>query len=316
MSKPVIIVNPQARAVRRGQISATALEAQLGSEVGVVAPETLDDLHESIRAITVSRAKWLGVVGGDGTLSRVLSSWSHHRPRHPLPAVVPFGGGTMNTVRRSLGVRQSVAQMSALVRRYTAGEQCLRPIVRYTLRVDDDRLGFLFGNGLFGTYIHEYDQGTPGPRRAATVLARAILATFSGGELHQRLSKMRVGRIEADGEVVAQRQWLTVAGGTVSQAGLGFRPFYLSDTNPGYIHVVAIGCKPTTLASRLLRAYRGQPLSHPEIEEFLAKQVIIYGSERQTFNLDGELGTTGPTTVLRVGPPVRFLVPRAVPKKR
>ena len=179
---------------------------------------------------------------------------------------------------------------------------------RSMLVVDDDRMGFLFGNGLFARYIEAYEEGEPGPTRAAAVLGRAVASALVGGAFANRLTRPFAGRIEVDGQLVAEGRWLVAAAGTIDDVGLGFRPFFGSRTHPGSLHALAIGCSPYALAFQLRHTWRGRSMTHPDVHDRLGRELVVRSEHPQPFSLDGDLGRSGLVTRVRVGATIDFLV--------
>ncbi|MFK7928005.1 MAG: diacylglycerol kinase family protein, partial [Myxococcota bacterium] len=268
-------------------------------------------LGRTVRERSDVGVEWRGVVGGDGARGRTLCSVSRCWAPSTWPAIVPFGGGTMNTIARSLGVSGPVKRLAAGLRSHIAGVQYLVPTERWLLDVDGTRRGFLFGNGLFARYIEAYEMGEPGPGRAASVLARATLSAMVGGPFSSALGRPVHARLEVDGELLAEGPWLVASAGTVEQVGLGFRPFMGAIRQPGSLHALGIGCTAGELALQLPLAFRGRPFTHPKIVECVGKELVIRANEPQLYMMDGDLTQGGPVVRVAMGPKVTFWVPRA-----
>jgi diacylglycerol kinase family enzyme len=181
------------------------------------------------------------------------------------------------------------------------------------LEVDGERRGFLFGNGMFARYIEAYEAGVPGPRRAATVLARAVGSAVIGGAFARRLTDPIAARVTVDGVWHREGRWLTVAAGTIDQVGLGFRPFFGAVEQPGTLHALAIGGSPFTLARQLRYAWSGRSMRSPDIADRVGRELRIEASAPQLAMMDGDLIELGPNVVVRVGPRLDLLVPKRIP---
>lgn len=309
MTAAAVLANPRASQVRRRPDLVSSLREVLGPDVAVLVPQGLDALDRTARELREAAPDVVGVLGGDGTLSQSLTALARAWGDEELPPVAPLGGGTMNTVARSLGARGRPTHLAGHLRAHLEGRRALHPVERSMLEVDGERLGFLFGNGLFARYIAAYEEGEPGPRQAAWVLARATASAMVGGRFAQELTAPTRARLEVDGEVLGSGPWLVAAAGTVEAVGLGFRPFVGALREPGHLHCLGIGCSPFELALQLHRPLRGRPFHHDAIVEATGRELVIHGPPDQRYNLDGDLSPTGPVTTVRVARTVRFLVP-------
>lgn len=304
-----VLANPQARTLRRDPGLVPSLQAILGPDVPILVPAGLEALDRTARELMDQAPTAVGLLGGDGTMSRAITALVR-ASEGDLPPVIPLGGGTMNTIARSVGAPGRPQALAQSMRRFIDASEGLHRVDRHLLIVDEDRMGFLFGNGLFARYIEAYEEGSPGPWRAGWVLAQATASALVGGAFAGRLTAPTPGRLEVDGELVREGRWLVTAAGTVDAVGLGFRPFFGAVDHPGALHAIGIGCSPFQLAFQLHRPWRARAMNHPQIVEKVGAELIVHGPPDQPYNLDGDLGRTGPVTRVRVGPRVRFLVPR------
>lgn len=304
----MVLANPNARHLRRTPKLLDRLRERLGDAGVLIATPDLHALDTVARELAAEPPDVLALLGGDGTLGRTLTAVVHAFGDERLPAVAPLGGGTMNTIARSIGVRGDPTLVLDRVLAHTGGRRAMGIERRSLLVVDDDRMGFLFGNGLFARYIEAYEEGDPGPTRAAAVLSRAVASALVGGTFANRLTRPFAGSIEVDGELVADGRWLVAAAGTIDDVGLGFRPFFGSRTHPGRLHALAIGCSAYALAFQLHHTWRARSMRHDDVHDRFGDELVIRSERAQPYSLDGDLGTSGPVTRVRVGRAVDFLV--------
>jgi diacylglycerol kinase (ATP) len=307
----LILANPQARRLRRSPDLPDRLARRLGGRGRVAVPDGLEALEALAVEVARDPPAVVGLLGGDGTCGRSLGALTRAFGDRPLPPVAFLGGGTMNTLARSVGVRGRPEARLDDVLAHLDGRRPLGTVQRHLLEVDGDRRGFLFGNGLFARYIEAYEAGRPGPARAAWVLARAVGSALRGGPFARQLTRPFEARVLLDGEPVGEGPFRVVAAGTMDQVGLGFQPFVEAVRRPGHLAVIAIACPPAALATQLHHTLRGRPMRHPQVWERVGRRLVIEGTVRQPYMLDGDLGTTGPTTVLEVGPAIALLTPAA-----
>jgi len=301
----VVVTNPRSRLNRKHPHLAGELSAILGSEGAVVTPPDLEALDRL--APHLARAQLLAVHGGDGTLHRVLTAL--HRAGEVPPPVLLLRGGTMNIVADSVGNKVEARQLLEQVVRGDATDEQ----VRHQLEVDlGDRVvvGFLAGGGIISRFLElYYETDTPTPLDAARLLGRGALSALVGGRTARRLTRPYTGSLALDGEAWPGERWLAVAVGTVEELGLGFRPFPKVATSPGCMQVVGISSGIGTLATELPSVFLGRGVRRPGNREALCQTLELTASEPIQFMVDGDFHSGARTVTLRVGAPVRFVVP-------
>ena len=77
----------------------------------------------------------------------------------------------------------------------------------------------------------------------------------------RRMAEPFRGTVELDdGTVWEERDYLSVAGGTIDQIGLNFRPFHRYGEQPGRFHVLGIHTSPMGFVTQLPRIWRAAPM--------------------------------------------------------
>jgi diacylglycerol kinase (ATP) len=264
----------------------------------------------------------LGISGGDGTNhvtitgfldvyggGRVLAS----HEASPLPQLAFLRGGTMNTVANSIGVRRGRPEglLGRLIRAYDArARQPLANVERHVMRIGE-HYGFLFGTGVVYGFLAEYYRGgDPSPLVAAKTLARGVGSTLVRGEMIRRMARPFRGTVTLDdGTTWPERDYLAVAGGTIDQIGLSFRPFYRYDERPGAFHLLGIYATPFQFVVDLPRIQRGEPMRPGRTLEGTPRRAIIRSADGvMRYMIDGDLHESDGPLEVTVGPRVKILV--------
>jgi len=304
-----VLTNPRSRKNRRNPQLARRLSYVVGDSGHLVAPEGLDELEHAVQQFQQRDVDVVAINGGDGTAHVALGAL-YKAYGEQLPRIALLRGGTMNTVASGLGIRgEPEALLGRLVGRYHAGEP-LRVVSRNVLVVDDEKVGFLFGNGLIAHFLElYYEGGEPSPTKAVLLVARAVGSALIGGSLAKRLTRpVRCG-VVVDGTEWPSLPWMTVAAGTVDDIGLRFRPFYKAPEYPGTLHAVGLGCTALQLVPEFLSIRRGKPTSHPNIVEQLGRELILESTEPLSYMIDGDFHRGGQRICVRVGPRVELVLP-------
>jgi diacylglycerol kinase family enzyme len=308
-----VIVNPRARQNLRDPRAATRLARTLGDHGVVRTANSHDELARIAEDFRKLEIDVLGISGGDGTNGVTLTGFLKVYADEPLPPVAFLRGGTMNTVANAVGVPRGRPDglLAHLIERYAARQRLpLQSVERHVLRVGD-HYAFLFGTGALQGYIREY-YSVPEPNAiwAAKLLARASASVLVGGETARRVAPRWEGRVRfEDGTSFPDRDYFAIACGTVDQIGLGFRPFYRFDEQPGCFHVLGIHTTPFGFVRKLPAIWRARSMGEDHaLEKVTRKAVLEPRSGAIEYMCDGDLYRREGPLELATGPRVRILV--------
>jgi diacylglycerol kinase family enzyme len=307
-----LIVNANAGATRRDPGLPERLRAVANGRVELFVTRSQYDLDCAAQKLAERGYSNVAVVGGDGTASITLTALFHAYGADRLPAIALLRGGTMNTVAASLGVsrRNPSALLRRALSRWQNGEEAHYQ-VRHAMRIGQDRLGFLFGTGVMYGWLAEYyarSHGQPTQLTAAHVFGSSVLSALVQGPTYRRIRGSGDLAIRYEGGAWESRNYITVGAGTVADAGLGFRPFYLAEQHPGCFHLLAIKGKPSELAVDLPSIWLGRgmrPRTAHETETSWAELETSQGSFG--YFVDGDLLMAGSCLRLALGPQFRVL---------
>ena len=307
-----LIVNANAGATRRDPELPERLRAVANGRAAMFVTRSQHDLDCAAQTLAQRGCQHVAVVGGDGTASTTLTALFHAYGPESLPAIALLRGGTMNTVAASLGVSRRGPR--TLLRRALScwqDREEARYQVRHAMHIGQDRLGFLFGTGVMYGWLAEYyarSQGQPTQLTAAHVFGTSVLSALVHGPTYRRIRGSGDLAIRYEGGAWESRNYITVGAGTVADAGLGFRPFYLAEQNPRCFHLLAIKGKPSELAADLPSIWLGRgmsPRTAHETETSWAELETSQGSFG--YFVDGDLLMAGSRLRLALGPQFRVL---------
>ncbi len=253
----------------------------------------------------------VGVVGGDGTAGVAVQAFSDVYGAEALPPFALLRGGTMNTVANGLGLARHKPErnLRRLLAR-TAGGVVPPSVERRTI-VAGGRCGFLFGTGVFRSFLDAYyaaGHDDPSAVTAVRTIARLAASAFVQGPLIKRLGQPLRAVVEVDGERWPERDYLTHAIGTVPQVGLGFTPFYMADDHPDAFHFLAVHGRTFDVAADLWRVWLGRPLRPANATGVVAREVAIHAHEdRVAYMVDGDLYTCDGPLRVTTGPAARIV---------
>lgn len=310
-----VILNPRSRYLRRHPAAMGRLHTLVGQR-GLVAESK--DLEHVVRVAEDFRAAGIDLVaiaGGDGTAGITIGAF-HQVYGDDMPPFAMLRGGTMNTVSNALHLprgtpEKNLARLIARTENGSAPGTALRP----TLRAGppgQGRVGFLFGTGVFQSFLREYyRRGDDDPSAATAVETIGVMAAsaLAQGPLIKKLAAPTHLVLDVDGEEHPPDHYMVVAAGTVEQVGLGFTPFYLADRFRGAFHMLALTAGPSKVVRDLPRVWFGLPISPEHGRDLVVRRVTLRSPDGPIdYMIDGDLYTADDTLVIENGPSVRIVM--------
>ena len=308
-----IVLNPKSRRNMRDPGGARRLASALGDQGIVREARSIDELHRIAEDFKRLDIDVLGISGGDGTNHVTLTGFIDVYQGHTLPAVAFLRGGTMNTVANSVGIRRGGPEglLRTLLESYAERAALpLRNVERHVMRVGD-HYGFLFGTGVVYGFLAEYYRNEdPNPLVAAKTLFRGIGSTVVQGEMIRRMAAPFRGSVTLDdGTEWEERDYFTIAGGTIDQIGLNFRPFHRCMEKPDAFHLLGFHTSPLGFVTQLPRVFRGKALAEGHAFEATPQSAVIRSADgKMRYMIDGDLHETRGELEISVGPKVRIVV--------
>lgn len=311
-----VVASPRARLFRHQPDELGRLRAVAG-EGALIAPcedpaSTTAFLEEALR----EGADVIAVAGGDGTTGHVIARaaevWG--AAGRELPAFGLLRGGTMNTVANGLGLARGrpTELLSRLVARLSASGPGAVPVVeRPTLDVDG-RVGFLFGTGVFQSFLRAYyakGHGDPTVLTAAQTISHTVASVITGGAFAKEMAGQEPLQVEVEGERWPDARYLAVAAGTVSEVGLGFKAFHLAPLYRGAFHILGLTASASRVVFDLPAVWLGRGVRPANGRNMVAREarLIPMPGRSLDYMVDGDLFTSNGPVHLRTGPRVRIV---------
>jgi diacylglycerol kinase family enzyme len=334
-----VIYNPRSGQNLRDPGAARRLSVALGDHGVVREAGSIDQLYRVAEDFRSLEIDILGISGGDGTNGVTITGFLDVYAGNALPHIAFLRGGTMNTAANSVGIRRGKPEglINGLVQAYVERASIpLQDVERHVLKLRGEsaparsarstkdaapasmqapplleKYGFIFGTGVVCGYLAEYYAGgQPNPVVAAKTLLRGIGSAIVGGEMIRRMAEPFRGTVELDdGTVWEERDYLSVAGGTIDQIGLNFRPFHRYGETPGRFHVLGIHTSPMGFVKQLPRIWRAAPMQPGHTFEATTTSVVIRSPKGPIrYMVDGDLHECDGALHVSIGPRVRIVV--------
>ena len=314
MSGIGVVLNPKSGKNLRDPGAARRLARALGDRGVVRAAHSIDELYRIAEDFQRLEIDVLGISGGDGTNHVTLTGFIDVYKSQSLPQVAFLRGGTMNTVANHIGIPHGKPEglLDRLIRAYA--ERAVRPLVnveRHVMRMGTT-YGFLFGTGAVYGFLAEYyrgGSGKPSPVIAARTLLNGVGSALVGGEVVSRIAAPFRGWVELDdGTSWEERDYFAVAGGTIDQIGLNFKPFYRWAEQPGTFHLLGIHTSAMGFVADLPRIWRAQPMREGKTYEATPAHARLHSHDgTMRYMIDGDLHESKGPLDVTIGPRVKIL---------
>jgi hypothetical protein len=317
-----VVFNPRSGRNLRDPSAARRLARTLGDHGEVRPARSIDELYRVAEDFRRLGIDVLGISGGDGTNGVTITGFINVYQGNALPQIAFLRGGTMNTIANAVGVRRGPPEslLNRLIRAYVA--RASRPLCdapRHVMRLRGDqslsglpvKYGFLFGTGVICGFLSEYYRGgSPNPVVAAKTLAYGIGSAIVGGEMIARMAAPFHGEVElGNGVVWPERDYLAIAGGTIDQIGLNFRPFYRYRERPGTFHLLGIHTRAIPFVGQLPRIWRGLPMKASYTYDAIPSAAILRSPGKTIqYMIDGDLHECGGPLYVEIGPTLRIVI--------
>jgi diacylglycerol kinase family enzyme len=302
-----VILNPKAAGDAYDAARIDRLRAIAGSRAVLFSIDEPERVHAVAEGIRERGAGVVAIIGGDGTVSSVLTALHRAYGRARWPHIAMLRGGTMNTVANAFGIPRGTPE-DLLARLLHSAARPVWP--RATLEVEG-RVGFLFSAGAlvgFLDTLYTHGQLGKGPVGAFSLLSMASLQALTGGPLFRKIDTPLTATLRVDDSEHPERRYMALAVGTVEQVGLGFRPFRLARECQDQFQIFAFHGSAQALVRELPKIYRGQPMTRGFGFDPLARKLEISTQTGEVaYALDGDVYKTTSPLYVGVGPKVEIV---------
>ena len=306
MNKIGIIINPNAKRIRRSRKNLTELLRSIGgATVTVEETSSIEEIPLKLQIFRRNRILVIAICGGDGTIHQVLTQIINIWGEKNIPDILILPLGTMNNVARTLGMRgKGPAVLKRLIKSLDSGKD-LRTEVRYTMKIEN-RYCFLFGAGFTSHFLDAvYSGSEKGVVQNWKVIGGALKDIFTspdGGPLFKPLE----ADITYNNVKVPFKRITGILSGTVEHIGMGFKPMP-DATKPGSFQAIISGMKPGEFLKNLNRLRTGREIKHPMHINTCAKVLSIHASVPFRYTMDGDMYSCEGDLKVKLGPGINLV---------
>lgn len=306
----IVLVNRNAGWVRAQHLDRLLISLRriLREDGQVIVTSHAGEVDEALARLEARDVTALVPVGGDGTLSSVLTSACARWGAEQLPILLPLRAGTMNMVALDLrrGRREApLATLERVVRAHRAG---LPPVLseRALLRSDAGHAGFTIGLGIPNRFLAHYYEKGGGFRRALGTLLEYSGSVLLRGELARALFKPLAVTLTLDDQPARSQTLSLLMAVTVDTVPLGFQIGITPQA--GGMTLIFGSPDPVRLVASLPLIHRGYLPPSVGLRRVTCRQLILEFAQPQAWQLDGDIMPATQRLVLDTSAKVKMLV--------
>lgn len=184
-----IISNPHAKVNRNDPEHNTLIWYVLGNRGRFEVTSTLEDLAAVCRNFQERGIDHVGIVGGDGTITRTLTALLRCYGEASLPRILVLRGGTVNVLATNLGIYGKPKDILADTLDFFHSSNPLHEMPVRSLLVNGN-LGFLFATSGAVRFLEAFYANKTNAFGAGAFFGKLLLDGLSGGRLDGRFAEL------------------------------------------------------------------------------------------------------------------------------
>jgi diacylglycerol kinase family enzyme len=300
-----IIANPHAKSNKLNPAKLEHMKRIYEGRAEVTITNDLDHLKETLRGFSHRKVRYLGISGGDGTISQTLTALINAWGGGPLPKVILFRDGTVNVLCSNLGIVGSMEPR--YLEQLAAGK--LQEIKVPTLKVAN-HYGFIYGDGFVTRVLEDFYLNKRGglPHIAKLGLTLTVGGLY-GSKYFMRTFEMRDCKIVFDDGEPVPIQTMGGMVATINKMPFGLPFFGPRLTHETHLSAALITATPQKLLWNLpqIMLNRRQG-THENKLNAVCRKLLIKSPHPLSYTIDGELFKADSNDLLvQLGPELEFI---------
>jgi diacylglycerol kinase family enzyme len=301
-----LICNANAGSYRKNEALIRTIAERFRPDLELHLTRSLEDLERLAKELPQRKPYAVGIWGGDGTISRTLSTVipAYQAADVPLPAFLLFSGGTMNYTSKYACRSNPTEHVADVIMKYKRGENPDATVM--DLIQAGGNYGFIFGAASIADILQRYyDQGKGGMLPAlGTMLGLAMehYATLGSG-----IFKPSRLEVSVDGRKLPRKQWNMLIAGKHGHVGLEVDIFPGVIQQQGMMGYLAADVDPIEMPGTAIYLSKGGKPSRDRTYAGTCKEFTITSKKPFRYTIDGELYEAKDTLKVMMGPAIRIL---------
>ncbi len=303
-----IIANPHSKLNKRSPQTLSLMAEVFGQRGTFTITRDLDHLDETLKKYKAQEISILGINGGDGSISQIITRMIAIYGMKPLPLLAILRGGTMNLIASQLSIQggpvENIRRLIGLVE----GGRALPSQRLATLKINDI-YGFLYADQSSTAILEEFYRKKSGRLGAAWLATRLVGSFLVKGPLIAGVLKAHPLRATFKPAAELNTKVLGCFAGTITKFPMGFPFLPLARRYPNQFQVTAVTSGADALLWNLplilLAQREGASIGK---ETFCAREADLNYEGSAHFTVDGEIYKAAHGNIhIELGPSLRFL---------
>ncbi len=306
MQRAGIIINPNAKKIRRGKTSLEHYKNFKCDQMDIRISQGLDEIKSIAVDFKKNGIDCIAIAGGDGTVHLTLTEIIKVYGEKFIPPVLILKEGTMDNVSRTIPLKGSgLSLLKKMKQRLESGEE-FELHRRRTIKIQD-RYAFLFGTGLITTFLNEvYSGKEKGLLRNLQVgfdAMKEALSNRSDGKFFVPENN----RITIDGKPVNIGSVNGILAGTVEHVGMSFSPLIDATQRDNAFQVIITALPPRKMLFNLNKLRKGKPIPREDYGNLFAKELVIESDAVFDYTMDGDIYEADRLVKVDLGPNIDLI---------
>lgn len=228
--------------------------------------EVSDDLQLAQKLTRLPERKGLqiGILGGDGTVMRVMTQLDKVFGPSRLPLLVPIPFGTMCTTSRRWGAGRTPFRTLDAWLNHEPLVLARQESLSVTIDDCEQLVGCTLGTGLVAQFFERYEAlGAHGVVSAGRIAIEGFIGSFVSSEFSQSIMRPLDCRITIEGKEISPKHFSLVVCSVFKDVGLGIKVTYRAGDEPGRIALVTSSLAARQLGPQFWRVFSGRALRDP-----------------------------------------------------
>jgi diacylglycerol kinase family enzyme len=284
----VAFVNASSGKILGNRVLQNRLEAACNDRAQLVNVSSEQELVSAVKSLPSTPELELGILGGDGTLMRVMSCLYRVRGPDRLPVIVPVPFGTVCTTSTRWRVGRSPWRVLDAWLHHRA--MILRRKRTLAITIDGcAHIGCTVGTGLVARFFEHYEAlGAHGLRTASKIAIASFFGSFVRSPLSRSIMQPTECSLFADGSAVGASPFTLIVSSVFADVGLGIKVTYRAAEDPERIALVSSSLPAQRLGPQFWRVLTGRPLIDPNGVNALVRQWALTFPTRGSVIIDGD----------------------------
>ncbi len=246
-------------------------------------------MREQVSRLPDSPGLQVGILGGDGTHSRIMSSLYRVLGPSRLPLLVPIPFGTVSTISHRWSSGKSPWRILSAWLNHEP--MVLRRQETLSIAIDELEacVGCTVGTGLVAQFFERYESmGARGVTTAGLIALESFFGSFVSSRFARSIMKPLECSLAIEGHEIPAKQFSLIVSSVFKDVGLGIKVTARAGNEQNRIALVTSSLPARQLGPQFWRVLTGRPLLDPQGINCLAREWSLKFDESGPIIVNGD----------------------------